>query len=104
MLVHYSYLDYKNQEHGPFEVDMADFKAFLREYLLENVKCMVVELDDGRVYIWQLSMLRIKREGYYNGWALAGHRPPNFGQDALHDSYRTDDDSDSDSDSDALAE
>lgn len=71
MIVQYNYIDRNRQEFGDFECDLEDFRAFLRSRLTTNIEAMVVKFEDGRIYIWQRSMVNIKREGYHKGWALA---------------------------------
>lgn len=76
MIVHYSYLTFDGQEHGDFECTLEDFRQFLRGRINTDVRCIVVKFDDGRVYLWQRDMVKIKRSDYHNGWALALNKTP----------------------------
>jgi len=70
MLVRYSYFTKRFQMSESFiQADEADFRNFLRRRINVDLLAVVVEFEDGRVYIWQRSMVKVRRPDYHNGWA-----------------------------------
>lgn len=70
MLVRYSYFTKRFQMSESFiQADEEDFRNFLRCRINVDLLAIVVEFEDGRVYIWQRSMVKVRRADYHNGWA-----------------------------------
>lgn len=66
MLAVYTYLTQDKVEHGPFQCDTEDFKKFWRR-AKRWARAFVVELQDGRVYIW----VPENANKLQSGWQLA---------------------------------
>jgi len=85
MLVSYSYLcydyvdgDYRITEHGKFQCDVEDFRKFFRTVVKKPfekpmIRCIIAELQDGRLYVWQRPPYyihgRINKDGKFGGWS-----------------------------------
>jgi len=71
MMVHYTYFTKHFQMlDGAIQADEKDFRAFLRRRINVDLLAVIVEFEDGRIYIWQRSRANVHDGIYHNGWAL----------------------------------
>ena len=70
MLVRYTYFTHRFQMlDSVIQADESDFRKFLRYRINVDLRAVIVEFEDGRIYVWQRSRAHVHDEIYHNGWA-----------------------------------